>query len=54
MCPQNLWEMQALQDQRDLMGISNEDEEDGEDFDPGVFTKKKNSKIIKVKKNQKY
>jgi hypothetical protein len=54
MCSQNLWEMQALQDQRDLMGISNEDEEDGEDFDPGVFTKKKNSKIIKVKKNQKY
>jgi hypothetical protein len=41
MCSQNLWEMQALQDQRDLMGISNEDEEDGEDFDPGVFTKKK-------------
>jgi hypothetical protein len=40
--------MQALQDQRDLMGISNEEEEDGEDFDPGVFTKKKNSKIIKV------
>jgi hypothetical protein len=54
MCSQNLWEMQALQDQRDLMGISNEDDEDGEDFDPGVFTKKKNSKIIKVKKNQKY
>jgi len=54
MCSQNLWEMQALQDQRDLMGISNEDEEDGEDFDPGVFTKKKNSKTIKVKKNQKY
>jgi hypothetical protein len=54
MCSQNLWEMQALQDQRDLMGISNEEEEDGEDFDPGVFTKKKNSKIIKVKKNQKY
>ena len=54
MCSQNLWEMQALQDQRDLMGISNEEEEDCEDFDPGVFTKKKNSKIIKVKKNQKY
>jgi hypothetical protein len=55
MCSQNLWEMQALQDQRDLMGITNEEEEEyGEDFDPGVFTKKKNSKIIKVKKNQKY
>jgi hypothetical protein len=45
--------MQALQDQRDLMGI-NDEEEDAEDFDPGVFMKKKNSKIIKVKKNQKY
>jgi hypothetical protein len=53
MCSQNLWEMQALQDQRDLMGIADE-EEDTEDFDPGVFMKKKNSKIIKVKKNQKY
>jgi len=53
LCSQNLWEMQALQDQRDLMGIADE-EEDTEDFDPGVFIKKKNSKIIKVKKNQKY
>ena len=55
MCSQNLWEMQALQDQRDLMGINNEEEdEDNEDFDPGVFMKKKNTKLIKVKKNQKY
>jgi hypothetical protein len=55
MCSQNLWEMQSLQDQRDLMGINNDDEdEDNEDFDPGVFMKKKNTKLIKVKKNQKY
>ena len=55
MCSQNLWEMQALQDQRDLMGLMNdEEEEDNEDFDPGVFMKKKNTKLIKVKKNQKY
>ncbi len=54
LCSKNLWEMQALQDQRDLMGIADEEEEDTEDFDPGVFMKKKNSKIIKVKKNQKY
>jgi hypothetical protein len=55
MCSQNLWEMQYLQDQRDLMGINNDDEdEDNEDFDPGVFMKKKNTKLIKVKKNQKY
>jgi len=54
MCSRDLWEMQALQDQRDLMGIENEEDEDCEDFDPGVFTKKKNSKLIKVKKNQRY
>jgi hypothetical protein len=55
MCSQNLWEMQALQDQRDLMGITNdEEEEDTEDFDPGVFTKKKSGKKINVKKNQRY
>ena len=30
------------------------DEEDVEDYDPGVFMKKKNSKLIKVRKNQKY
>lgn len=54
MCSRDLWEMQALQDQRELMGIENEEEDDGEDFDPGVFTKKKNSKLIKVKKNQRY
>jgi hypothetical protein len=54
MCTQNLWEMQALQDQRDMMGINDDEEEDAEDFDPGVFMKKKNSKIIKVKKNLKY
>jgi hypothetical protein len=55
MCSQNLWDMQSLQDQRDLMGINNDDEdEDNEDFDPGVFMKKKNTKLIKVKKNQKY
>ena len=55
MCSRDLWEMQALQDQRELMGIENEnDEEDVEDYDPGVLMKKKNSKLIKVRKNQKY
>jgi len=55
MCSPELWEMQSLQDQRDLMGLMNENEdEDTEDFDPGVFMKKKNSKLIKVKKNEKY
>ena len=55
MCSRDLWEMQALQDQRELMGIENEnEEEDVEEYDPGVFMKKKNSKLIKVRKNQKY
>lgn len=54
MCSRDLWEMQALQDQRELMGIENEEEEDNEEYDPGVFIKKKNSKLIKVRKNQKY
>ena len=56
MCSRDLWEMQALQDQRELMGIENEneDEEDVEEYDPGVFMKKKNSKQIKVRKNQRY
>ena len=54
MCSRDLWEMQALQDQRELMGIENEEEEDNEEYDPGVFIKKKNSKLIKVRKHQKY
>lgn len=54
MCSQDLWEMQALQDQRDLMGLQNEGEEDCEDFDPGVFMKKKNAKQIRVKKHNGY
>jgi len=40
-----------LQDQRDLMGMTNEDGEDIEDYDAGVFLKKKGSKLIKVKKH---
>ena len=54
MCSQDLWEMQSLQDQRDLMGMTNEDGEDIEDYDPGVFVKKKGSKLIKVKKHASY
>lgn len=54
MCSSDLWEMQALQDQRDMMGLLNDDDNDNEEFDPGVFTKKKNSKMIKVKKHPKF
>jgi len=48
MCSNDLWELQNLEDQRREMGIENE--EDSEPFDTGVFTKKKNSGLIKVKK----
>ena len=54
MCSQDLWEMQSLQDQRDLMGLMNEEVDDTEDYDPGVFVKKKHSKLIKVKKHASY
>jgi hypothetical protein len=50
MCSHDLWEIQALQDQKDLLGLQNDEEEDCEDFDPGVFMKKRNSKLIKVRK----
>jgi hypothetical protein len=36
------------------MGLTNEEGEDTEDYDPGVFVKKKNSKLIKVKKHISY
>ena len=41
MCSRDLWEMQALQDRRELMGIENEEEDDGEDFDPIMHKKEK-------------
>jgi hypothetical protein len=46
--------MQSLQDQRDLMGLTNDEGEDIEEYDPGVFVKKKGSKLIKVKKHTSY
>lgn len=49
MCSPDLWELQNLEDQRQEMGYTNE-EPDDEPFDSGVFTKKKNTNIIKVKK----
>src|SRR6056300_1504899 len=48
MCSNDLWELQNLEDQRREMGV--EQEEDNEPFDTGVFTKKKNTGTIKVKK----
>lgn len=50
MCSADLWELQNLEDQRQEMGYSNNEDADDEPFDSGVFTKKKNTNIIKVKK----
>jgi hypothetical protein len=36
------------------MGLMNEEVDDAEEYDPGVFVKKKNSKLIKVKKHASY
>jgi len=42
MCSQDLWELQALEDQRNEMGYDNDNEDcDEQDFDEGVFMKKK-------------
>lgn len=47
MCTNDLWELQALEDQRKEYG---NEEDDEEPFDSGVFAKKKNSNVINVKK----
>lgn len=49
MCSSDLWELQNLEEQRQEMGY-NKDEVDDEPFDSGVFTKKKTTNIIRVKK----
>ena len=49
MCTNDLWELQNLEEQRNEMGVDPED--DDEPFDSGVFTKKKNANVIKVKKS---
>ena len=49
MCSQDIWELQHLEDERsNLRGF--EEEADDEPYDSGVFTKKKTTNIIKVKK----
>jgi len=47
MCTNDLWELQALEDQRKEFGNEDDDEEP---FDSGVFAKKKNTNVINVKK----
>lgn len=48
MCNNELWEMQALEEQRREIG--DYEEEDDEPYDSGVFIKKKGANVIKVKK----
>ncbi len=50
MCSPDLWELQSLEEQRQEMGYQGGDADEEEPFDSGVFTKKKNTNIIKVKK----
>jgi hypothetical protein len=50
MCSPDLWELQTLEEQRQEMGYQGGDADEEEPFDSGVFTKKKNTNIIKVKK----
>lgn len=49
MCSPDLWELQNLEDQRQQIG-GQDDDGDEEPFDSGVFTKKKSTNIIRVKK----
>lgn len=50
MCGNDLWELQRLEEEKQEMG-DNDEHSDDEPFDSGVFTKKKSSNIIKVKKH---
>jgi len=50
LCSPDLWELQNLEEQRQEMGYKKDEDGDDEPFDSGVFTKKKNTNVIKVKK----
>lgn len=50
MCGTDLWELQKLEEQKQEMSGYNEGSDDDEPFDSGVFTKKKSSNVINVKK----
>ena len=51
MCSTEMWNMQSLEDQRNIQGFGVNDDEDDEKYDAGVFTKKKNNPKINVKKS---
>ena len=50
MCHTEMWNMQALEEQRSLNGGGVKESDDEESFDAGVFMKKKNNPKINVKK----
>ena len=50
MCDTEMWNMQALEDQRVLNGGGVREIDEEEKFDEGVFMKKKNNPKINVKK----
>ena len=50
MCNTEMWNMQSLEEQRQLSGYGVKDNDDEETYDAGVFLKKKSPKI-NVKKN---
>ena len=51
MCNTEMWNMQTLEEQRNLNGSGVSENEDEEVFDAGVFMKKKNNPKINVKKS---
>lgn len=50
MCSKELWNMQALQEERKALGMAR-DADDEEDFDPSMLVTKKKTPQIKVKKS---
>lgn len=49
LCSKELWNMQAMEDERRALGYHKNEEDDEEDFDPNII-KKKNTPMIRVKK----
>lgn len=50
LCSKELWEMQAMDDERKALGYAQEADDEA-DFDPNVIKKNKNAPQIRVKKN---
>lgn len=54
MCSNELWDMQSLDQQRRDMGLYEDEEDDNEPYDSGVFAKKKATTIKVKKSNNRY